>query len=62
MIRDSCVANEQCTWGGHHGLCTGHVCTCQEGYIAAYSRCYQGNSSWLKKKHYEDMYIEDMYI
>nr|XP_022301964.1 protein kinase C-binding protein NELL1-like [Crassostrea virginica] len=45
MIRDSCVANEQCTWGGHHGLCTGHVCTCQEGYIAAYSRCFQGNVS-----------------
>ena len=48
MIGDSCVANEQCTWDGHHGLCRERVCTCEEGYIAAYSGCYQGNSSWFK--------------
>ena len=50
MIGDPCVANEQCTGGGQPGLCRGHECTCQEGYITRDSRCYQGNSSWFVKK------------
>ena len=61
MIGESCVAHEQCTGAGQTGLCRGRVCTCQEGYvyIAAYSRCYQGNSSGFEKK---EKNILKMYI
>nr|XP_022301867.1 uncharacterized protein LOC111109898 [Crassostrea virginica]XP_022301868.1 uncharacterized protein LOC111109898 [Crassostrea virginica] len=54
MIGDSCVANEQCTWGGHHGLCRGRVCTCEEGYITANSGCYQGFPVNDKEASFED--------
>ena len=60
MIGESCVAHEQCTGSGQTSFCRGHVCTCQEGYITHYSRCYQGNSSWFEKK--EKKNILKMYI
>ncbi|XP_078339759.1 uncharacterized protein LOC144627248 isoform X2 [Crassostrea virginica] len=44
-IGEPCVVNEQCTGGGHYGLCRGRVCTCQEGYVKRFTTCYQGNVS-----------------